>query len=186
MSYHGSLPAESRVELERRFKSGEVKVVVSTIALAMGFDKHDVHTVIHTYTPASPVQYYQEIGRAGRGLTFAEAIILPTVPWRTDIQRDVAMQRILELLQRHNHLARKDICAAVSLENVTQQNAEDALLLGIGKEYFTEAYGTEKISLNREPSKEEKAERQQYVQERQVRIPHHNNYSFQARPSCDL
>jgi ATP-dependent DNA helicase RecQ len=78
--YHSDLEKGQRTEIEQQFGSGQVKVVVSTIALAMGFDKSDIHFVIHTYTPASAIQYYQEIGRAGRGIDRATAYLLYSQP----------------------------------------------------------------------------------------------------------
>lgn len=62
-SYHAGVePSSIKVEIESNFKTGILKIVVSTIALGMGFDKPDIDAVIHMYTPSSPLAYYQEIG----------------------------------------------------------------------------------------------------------------------------
>lgn len=64
------------VQLEKELINNEVKVLVCTIALGMGFDKKDISFVIHYYTPKSVIEYYQQIGRAGRDIPHAYCILL--------------------------------------------------------------------------------------------------------------
>ena len=45
----------------------------------MGFDKPDLVFVVHVGAPNSPVAYYQQVGRAGRGVDWAEVVLLPGV-----------------------------------------------------------------------------------------------------------
>jgi ATP-dependent DNA helicase RecQ len=62
---------------EQALLSNEVKALVATSALGMGFDKPDLGFVIHLGAPQSPVAYYQQIGRAGRAVDSADVILLP-------------------------------------------------------------------------------------------------------------
>lgn len=64
--YHAGLDAESRKLIENGLMKNRWKAVISTNALGMGIDKPDIRFIIHTQIPASPIHYYQEIGRAGR------------------------------------------------------------------------------------------------------------------------
>lgn len=66
VDYNGRLDSENRKEIEKGLKENRWKCVVSTNALGMGIDKPDVRFIIHLQMPASPIHYYQEIGRAGR------------------------------------------------------------------------------------------------------------------------
>jgi len=66
IGYNAGLDAETRQEIERGLMQNRWKCVVSTNALGMGIDKPDIRFIIHTQIPASPIHYYQEIGRAGR------------------------------------------------------------------------------------------------------------------------
>ena len=75
-AYHGGLDPESRRDLEERLRGNQVKALVATIALGMGFDKPDLGFVIHFQRPGSPVAYYQQIGRAGRALENAYVVLL--------------------------------------------------------------------------------------------------------------
>jgi len=64
------------VEAERRLLANEVKAVVATSALGMGYDKPDLGFVVHFQAPSSAIAYYQQVGRAGRGLGEAHAVLL--------------------------------------------------------------------------------------------------------------
>ena len=65
-AYHAGLDAETRARVQKAFQTGELEVVVATIAFGMGIDKADIRTVIHAALPATLEGFYQEIGRAGR------------------------------------------------------------------------------------------------------------------------
>ena len=75
-AYSGESDNEHRRAVEQRLLSNDVKVVVATSALGMGFDKPDLAFVIHYQSPGSPVAYYQQVGRAGRALRESLGILL--------------------------------------------------------------------------------------------------------------
>ena len=68
--------SEHRDQLEQELLNNEVKALVSTSALGMGFDKPDLSFVIHYQAPGSVVAYYQQVGRAGRELEAAYGVLL--------------------------------------------------------------------------------------------------------------
>jgi ATP-dependent DNA helicase RecQ len=70
-AYHSSLAPERANALEDALLANEVKALVATTKLGMGFDKPDLAFVIHYQTPGSVVAYYQQVGRAGRNLPAA-------------------------------------------------------------------------------------------------------------------
>jgi len=76
-AYTGQTDPERRLELERQLKHNELKALVATSALGMGYDKPDLGFTVHVGSPATPVAYYQQAGRAGRALESAEAVLLP-------------------------------------------------------------------------------------------------------------
>ena len=73
-AYHSNV--ESREELEDYLLNNQVKTLVATVALGMGFDKPDLGFVVHFQRPGSVVHYYQQVGRAGRALNEAFGILL--------------------------------------------------------------------------------------------------------------
>ncbi|MGF1600178.1 MAG: DEAD/DEAH box helicase [Acidimicrobiales bacterium] len=75
-AYTGQLDAEARVEVEEQLRHNRVKAVVATSALGMGYDKPDLGFCLHVGSPATPVAYYQQIGRAGRAVARADAVLL--------------------------------------------------------------------------------------------------------------
>ena len=66
IDYNAGYDADTRKEVEKGLMENRWKCIVSTNALGMGIDKPDIRFIIHTQIPASPIHYYQEIGRAGR------------------------------------------------------------------------------------------------------------------------
>ncbi len=76
-AYTGRTDPADREELEARLKSNDVKALVATSALGMGFDKPDLGFVVHLGAPASPIAYYQQVGRAGRATDNADVLLLP-------------------------------------------------------------------------------------------------------------
>jgi ATP-dependent DNA helicase RecQ len=75
-AYHADLEAGERVETESQLLRNEIKALVATVALGMGFDKPDLGFVIHFQRPGSVVAYYQQVGRAGRAVDSAFGILL--------------------------------------------------------------------------------------------------------------
>jgi len=75
--YTGRDEQAERLAAEQALLAGELKALVATSALGMGFDKPDLGFVVHLGAPQSPVAYYQQIGRAGRAVPRAEVILLP-------------------------------------------------------------------------------------------------------------
>jgi ATP-dependent DNA helicase RecQ len=67
---------DSREDLENALLNNQVKALIATTALGMGFDKPDLSFVIHYQMPGSVVAYYQQVGRAGRALEAAYGILL--------------------------------------------------------------------------------------------------------------
>lgn len=65
-----------REHLEDLLLNNKLKVLVATTALGMGYDKPDLSFVIHYQTPGSIVAYYQQVGRAGRGISSSVGILL--------------------------------------------------------------------------------------------------------------
>ncbi|GLX00806.1 ATP-dependent DNA helicase RecQ [Microtetraspora sp. NBRC 16547] len=76
-AYSGQTDPAERLAAEEDLLANRIKALVATSALGMGFDKPDLGFVVHVGAPASPVAYYQQVGRAGRGVEKAEVILLP-------------------------------------------------------------------------------------------------------------
>jgi len=76
-AYSGQTDPAEREQAEEDLLANRVKALVATSALGMGFDKADLGFVVHLGAPQSPVAYYQQVGRAGRGVESAEVLLLP-------------------------------------------------------------------------------------------------------------
>jgi ATP-dependent DNA helicase RecQ len=83
LAYHSDVAAEGfedsgayREHLEERLSSNQIKALVATTALGMGYDKPDLGFVVHYQAPGSIIAYYQQVGRAGRAIDRAVGILL--------------------------------------------------------------------------------------------------------------
>ncbi|HLM62684.1 MAG TPA: RecQ family ATP-dependent DNA helicase [Acidimicrobiales bacterium] len=76
VAYTGESDNDERVGIEEALLANEIKVVVATSALGMGFDKPDLAFVVHFQSPGSPIAYYQQVGRAGRAVDRAVGVLL--------------------------------------------------------------------------------------------------------------
>ncbi|MDX6726394.1 MAG: ATP-dependent helicase RecQ, partial [Baekduia sp.] len=106
-AYSGEVDTERRVAVEDRLLRNELKAVVATSALGMGYDKPDLGFVVHYQAPGSVISYYQQVGRAGRGIDRAEVVLLRGAEDRRfqdfffeqAFPRRVVVVRVLELLE---------------------------------------------------------------------------------------
>ena len=76
-AYTGQLDPVRRALVEDQLRANQLKAVVATSALGMGYDKPDLAFCLHVGSPSSPVAYYQQVGRAGRAVPDAVAVLLP-------------------------------------------------------------------------------------------------------------
>ncbi len=75
-AYSGEVDNDTRVAVEDRLLRNELKCVVATSALGMGYDKPDLGFVVHYQAPGSVISYYQQVGRAGRAIERADVVLL--------------------------------------------------------------------------------------------------------------
>jgi ATP-dependent DNA helicase RecQ len=75
-AYSGEVDTDRRVVTEERLLRNELKAVVATSALGMGYDKPDLGFVVHYQAPGSVIAYYQQVGRAGRAIDRADVVLL--------------------------------------------------------------------------------------------------------------
>lgn len=134
-AYHAGDDARiDRETLEKALLGNELKVLVATVALGMGFDKPDLSFVVHFQRPGSVVAYYQQVGRAGRAVDRAYGILLSGSE-DDDIQNYFiesafpppdAMTSILNAVSTSDGLSINELLARV---NVSRSMADRALKL---------------------------------------------------------
>jgi ATP-dependent DNA helicase RecQ len=123
-----------RPALEQAFLNNEIKILVATVALGMGFDKPDIDFVIHFQRPGSVVAYYQQVGRAGRAVDRSYGILLngneddeiQNYFIESAFPSAQVFQDILKVLENNEGLSLDEILASV---NTSKSMAEKALKL---------------------------------------------------------
>ena len=98
--FHAGLSPEIKKDVQQRFISGDLRVIVATNAFGMGIDKPDVRLVIHADIPGSLENYVQEAGRAGRDRETARCVLLYTTD---DVERQFGMSAYSRLTRREIH-----------------------------------------------------------------------------------
>ena len=165
-AYHAGLDAQVRDRNQREFLSGQLEVVVATIAFGMGIDKADVRTVIHTALPASVEGYYQEIGRAGRDGLQSRTILMHSFADRRThdffYQRDYPELAVLDRIVRKLD---KGPCLADELRFDLDMDAE-VFSKALEK---LEAHGGVVVDFNGEVTKGGRAWRDPYARQCQHR-----------------
>ena len=133
LSYYsrdGEEEAKNR-EAEDALKRNQIKALVATIKLGMGYDKEDISFVIHFQMPANIVSYYQQIGRAGRNIDRAY-VILMTGQEDEDILRyfiETAFptkeetEKIISCITEHEGMSQRDLEASLNLKRNRIENA---------------------------------------------------------------
>jgi ATP-dependent DNA helicase RecQ len=133
-----SSEAQNRAALEQALLDNKVKALVATMALGMGFDKPDLAFVIHYQMPGSVIAYYQQVGRAGRALESAHAVLLGIEKNEADLEivnwfihsafpKREDVDDILDALEKERDgLTIPGLCSRV---NVTKKRIEQTTLL---------------------------------------------------------
>lgn len=94
-AYHSKLEPHEKIDIENKLLNNEIKVVIATTALGMGFDKPDLGFLIHLGVPKTLTDYYQQIGRAGRKLENADCVLI-SLPDDDDVNEYFIMTKVPE------------------------------------------------------------------------------------------
>ena len=112
-----------RQHLEDQLLHNQIKVLVATNALGMGYDKPDLGFVVHYQAPDSIVTYYQQVGRAGRDIPHAVGVLMcggedaavHEYFRRCAFPDADSVQAVLKALEAHDGLTARDLEAVVNL-----------------------------------------------------------------------
>ena len=122
-------------DIEERFKRNEIKVLVATVKLGMGYDKGDISFIVHFQMPSCIVSYYQQIGRAGRSIDKAytflmcgkedETILSYFI--RTAFPTESEANSVMELIENGEGLRLRDIESKVNMRRARLNRTLDFL-----------------------------------------------------------
>ncbi len=128
--YHANISDERfassdayRRRLEQALDRNEVKALVATTALGMGYDKPDLGFVVHYQAPGSIISYYQQVGRAGRGIVRAIGVLLSGVEdgeihdyfRRTAFPEEQWVREVLQVLEDEEGMSIRELEQGLNL-----------------------------------------------------------------------
>lgn len=160
--YHAGREDATRQIIEYKLMNNHYKVVCSTNALGMGIDKRDIRFIVHYHVPASPIHYYQEMGRAGRDGNSAQCVLLYD-PADMAIQEHFVRiakpegkqyTRVLELLRsvpqglRESDLMRRTGMTASTLRKILVDLEDQALVERQPKGAYVPTVRTEEVDFS--------------------------------------
>lgn len=136
-AYYSGLEPEERFKIENMFINNKIKVIVATTAFSMGIDKPDISFVIHFQKPGNVVSYYQQIGRAGRALEKAYAILLAGSEddeiteyfIKTAFPTHKEMDSIVKLLEKNDGMTLGEILNEIDISKGRCENSIKFLLI---------------------------------------------------------
>ncbi|MCB1296587.1 MAG: RecQ family ATP-dependent DNA helicase [Gordonia sp.] len=154
-AYTGQLDADRRHALEDALLRNEVKALVATSALGMGYDKPDLGFVVHVGAPASPVSYYQQVGRAGRALDSAVVVLLSSAAddriWEYFATSTIPdPEQMTKLLDALNTSAQPQSVPALESSTGLRRNKVDLMLKQLAVDGATERTPDGWVSTGRE------------------------------------
>ena len=187
-AYSGKTDSEERIMTEQALLANELKVVVATSALGMGFDKPDLAFVIHYQAPGSPVAYYQQVGRAGRALPNSWGILMSGKE-DADIQdyfirsafppADLAEQVVNLLEASSSPMTKNEICESVNirhgvLDKMLKNLEADGAVASDDDGWFRTplkwAYDLGRLNAVTEQRREEQAQMTEYIRSSACRM----------------
>jgi ATP-dependent DNA helicase RecQ len=174
-AYHAGLPDEHRSEVQDKFMSGGVDIIVATIAFGMGIDKADIRGVYHYNLPKSIENYQQEIGRAGRDgqgshcelLACADDLVVLENFVFGDTPTPAALRQVVDHLLRQGHefdISRYELAHAADirplvLETVLTYLELDSVLHPLGAFYNSYqvrfVHGEDRLISGHKPDRQE-------------------------------
>ncbi len=137
MPYYSDEKAEEQNRIaEEKFEKNEIKAIVATIKLGMGYDKGDISFVIHYQMPSNIVSYYQQIGRAGRNIENANVFLLygkediDIINYfiKTAFPSEEETREILNIISENGEIGQRGIEIKLNMRKPRVEKAIDFLL----------------------------------------------------------
>ncbi len=136
----------------KKFQENEIKAIVATVKLGMGYDKGDVGFVIHYQMPKDIVTYYQQIGRAGRNIERADVILLcgkednDVIEYFIDTAFPTRqeMTDVMDLILESGGIGKMQIGARMNMRNARLEKTlnfliNDGFVMKDGRKYYATA-----------------------------------------------